>query len=469
MNHTEHDSLRPKSLWTLFTPFVKCNGAPHPSDRLRIPGLYPSRTPVDRLILLLCVFAVTMFSPTLTSAASPSFAAFDASAKAGDRLTVVFFGASLTWGANATDQNDFSYRARVAARLSEKYPQARFRFHDAAIGGTGSQLGVFRLDRDVLARKPDLVFVDFTANDGISSGDPETLASYESIIRRLVTEAQVPVVQVLFPFKWDIDRALLEKMKRRDAHTAISAAYNTGLGDAVLRVIEQVEQKRTTVEKLWDTDGVHPGNAGYDIFAAAAWDGYLEAVAAGKTCAAPERMLHAPTYMKQTRVRLTSLGDLPAGWRRGVPNLTSAFFDMQMSSWLEDEVIATNRGGERDTAGKKTLVAPLEVTFRGEMVLLFGEGTPNSARYRAFIDGKLVERPVPNAKEPLREFDAAFIAAPSRGNTHHIAVIATGLDPATDHTLRIEPVFDPDKEQELRFESICVAGGDARVISGGPR
>jgi len=99
------------------------------------------------------------------------------------------------------------------------------------------------------------------------------------------------------------------------------------------------------------------------------------------------------------------------------------------------------------------------------MVLLFGEGTPKSGRYRAFIDGKLVERPVPNNKEPLRAFDAASIAAPSKGNTHHVAVIATGLDPATDHTLRIEPVFDADKEQELRLESICVAGGDARVLS----
>ena len=258
-------------------------------------------------------------------------------------------------------------------------------------------------------------------------------------------------------------------MKRRDAHTAISAAYGTGLGDAVLRVIETVEQGGTTVDKLWDTDGVHPGNAGYDLFAAAAWDGYLEAVAAKKTCAVPERMLHAPTYMKRARVRLSSLGDLPAGWRRGVPNLVSAYFDMLMSRWLDDEVIASNRREEKDSAGKKTLVpqqvAPLEVKFRGEMVLLFGEGTPKSGRYRAFIDGKLVERPVPNSKEPLREFDAASIAAPSKGNAHHVAVIATGLDPATDHTLRIEPVFDADKEQELRLESICGAGGDARVLS----
>ncbi len=59
-------------------------------------------------------------------------------------------------------------------RFEQEYPAAHFRFRDAAIGGTGSQLGVFRLDRDVLAHNPDLVFVDFTANDDINSADPET-------------------------------------------------------------------------------------------------------------------------------------------------------------------------------------------------------------------------------------------------------------------------------------------------------
>lgn len=258
------------------------------------------------------------------------------------------------------------------------------------------------------------MFVDFTANDDINSDDPEILASYESIVRRLVTEARVPVVQVIFPFQWNIDRKLLEKMKRRDAHTAISVAHGTGLGDAVLRVIEQLEQGKATIGQLWNTDGVHPGNAGYDLFATAAWEGYLAAVAAGKTCIAPEQMLHASTYMRQGRVRLSSLGDLPNGWRRGVPNLVSAYFDMLMSRWLDDEVIASNRREEKDSAGKKTLVVqevpPLKIKFRGEMVLLFGEGRPKPGRYRAFVDDKLVERPAPNARELLREFPGSGAA-----------------------------------------------------------
>jgi hypothetical protein len=46
-----------------------------------------------------------MTSTALTAEANRgSFAGFDARATMGEELTVVFFGASLTWGANATNQ-----------------------------------------------------------------------------------------------------------------------------------------------------------------------------------------------------------------------------------------------------------------------------------------------------------------------------------------------------------------------------
>jgi hypothetical protein len=69
---------------------------------------------------------------------APDFAEFDRRARGGDHLNVVFFGASLTWGANATDPELTSYRASIARRLEEAYPEAHYKFRDAAIGGTGS-------------------------------------------------------------------------------------------------------------------------------------------------------------------------------------------------------------------------------------------------------------------------------------------------------------------------------------------
>src|SRR3978361_123365 len=88
---------------------------------------------------LISVFAVLLIAVHVASdAAQGSFAHFDEQARAGEKLNVVFFGASLTWGANASDPNLTSYRARIAQRFEVAYPKAHFHFYDAAIGGTNS-------------------------------------------------------------------------------------------------------------------------------------------------------------------------------------------------------------------------------------------------------------------------------------------------------------------------------------------
>lgn len=83
-----------------------------------------------------------------------------------------------------------------------------------------------------------------------------------------------------------------------------------------------------------------------------------------------------------------------------------------------------------------------------------------SGKYRVIIDGK--EIATDDGKKA--EFDPAKIPRLSNGNTHHVQVIAENLDPKQDHILEIKPLLTPDQEQELRIESICVAGGDAEIF-----
>jgi len=321
---------------------------------------------------------------------------------------------------------------------------------------TGSQLGVFRLERDVLRRKPDLVFLDFTANDVLYSDDPETLASYESLIRRIIVEGHAPVVQVVFPFGGDVhgNRA---NMKRLDANLALTKAYNTVVGDAVTLCTERVKEGKATVPQIWPNDYVHPGDLGYRLFAEAAWSAFQEGVQDKRACQAPEKMLYADTYMKWARVRISSLyttNALPAGWRVGTPNLTSAWYDALMSRWLDDEVIASGRAGGKTES--------LKAKFRGSMVLLFGEKTVISSHYRVLIDGQPASSP--GGRRGHRapdEFDAS--ATGFGGNVQIAETLAVGLDPAVEHTIEIEPLFTGESQQELRLESICVAGGDAWV------
>jgi len=392
------------------------------------------------------------FGTASSYAARPEFADFDRRAKAGEHLNVVFFGASLTWGANATDPQQTSYRARIAQRLEREYPAAHFKFWDAAIGGTGSQLGVFRFERDVLARKPDLVFVDFSANDGINAADGETLASYESLVRRIIVDAGAPVVPVILPFMWDVDKGNTDGMLRRDAHLAIAAAYHAPVGDAIALAQKRVKSGEIKIEQLWPVDGVHPGDIGYELFADAAWDAFKIGINDKRVCAAPAKMLHADTYMKNARVRISILTPLPKGWTAGSPHVVAAYFDMLMSRWLEDEVIATSKAGE---------IKRLRARFSGTMVMLFGESTVKSGKYRVYIDGQLVKHIAD--KKTLEEFDAGDLGKRVGGNAHNAQVLASGLDPTAEHTLEIEAIVDEKLDQEWRFESICVAGARAVV------
>lgn len=389
-----------------------------------------------------------------------SFAEFDARAKAGERLNVVFFGASLTWGANASDPVETSYRAVMRDRFEAHYPAAHFRFRDAAIGGTGSLLGVFRLDRDVLAHKADLVFVDFTANDGIYSDDPETLASYESILRRLAA-AGIPVVQVAFPFQWDIDTAKLPTMKRRLAHQALAETYGNGWGDAVTRICQGTDQGKYKLTDLWVTDGVHPHDPGYREFAAAAWDGYLVAVKAQLAPRVPTAPIHAPTYLTRRRFHLAELPSLPPGWSKGRPHLTAVNHDWLMSRWLDDLVTARNQALDEKGKPRPEMqkVEPLRLQIEATSILLFGECTADSGKFRVKLDGK----PITGKWGQDKDSDLFTGNLWKNGNGFLLYEVALGLDPSVPHLLEIEPIFDETKPQELKIESLCVAGGKATV------
>ena len=403
-------------------------------------------------LALIVVSAFMMAAGPAARAGEPSFSSFDKRAKAGERLSVVFFGASLTWGANATDPVCTSYRAQMGDWLDEQYPKAHFKYWDAAIGGTNSQLGVFRFERDVLARKPDLVFIDFCANDDVYSDDPETRASYESLVRRIILDAKAPVVAMLFPFQWNVERGSTAGMKGRETHIEIAKAYNAPVGDAISLGIERVKNKEMTIKEIWPADAVHPGDVGYGMFTDAAKAAFLEGVKRKLVCRAPEKMLYAPTYMTNSRVRVSSLEPLPKGWTVGTPNLSAAWYDGLMSRWLDDETIAS----------REAEPAPLKVKVNASMILLYGEETTKSGGYEVAIDGKLLTGKATAADpEPVRKFTAS--GKRFGGNRQHAQIIATGLDTAVDHVVEIIPVFEGDDEQELRIESICVAGGKATV------
>jgi lysophospholipase L1-like esterase len=367
---------------------------------------------------------------------SLSFADFDQRAKHGESLTVAFLGGSLTWGAQATDPLKTSYRALISRQMRERYPDATFTFVDAAIGGTGSQLAAFRLQRDVLAYDPDLVFLEFTINDNpyVVPKD-DRLSSYESLVRRILL-ADAPVLQVFTAVKKDVYPE--PSIRPLDAmHQKIGSAYSLPQADIVAWMRNVVvNEGRTTPDQLWDLpyDQTHPGDAGYALYAECVWDTYLNAVETGTVCSVPESMVYTDRYMQVDRFRLADLDMLPDGWTRGVPHRNAVAFDFVCSRWMDDLAIAEASEGQNP--------APLKLEFTGQTVMLFGEGTQKSGSYRVSIDGGETQEYQTHCKS---------------GNMRHVQIVAMDLEPAVAHTIEIIPTLK--EGEELRLNSVCVAGG----------
>lgn len=372
---------------------------------------------------------------------------FAAKAEKREPVSVVFFGGSLTFGANASDPNVTSYRGRMMQWLREKYPRTPIAFHDAAIGGTGSQLGMFRLERDVLRHKPDLVFLDFTVNDGAEESDLASLAAYERIVRELL-RADAAVMPVLMLFKWHAQHPEASRPPRHEAHLKLAAAYGIPAAN-VLDAIRTRVKSGIDPADVWNLgDGAHPGDEGYQWFFEAVRERFEKSVAEKPPALIPEATLFEDLYPKRVRHVLTE--NPPPGWTRGKTYRSALWFDGMASRWMGDVAV---------TAAKNH-PAPLEIGFDGSMVGIFGERNGLTPPIKVWIDGTPVQQPKSAPDHFLWAMDTRRFSPPKKGggNLFLWQVLARDL-PEGSHTLRIEPVFDgADPEAEFRIESICSGG-----------
>ncbi|HAI11413.1 MAG TPA: acyl-CoA thioesterase [Phycisphaerales bacterium] len=114
---------------------------------------------------------------------------FFAKIQKGDDITIAYLGGSIT--------AQPGYRVLSQKWFEAQNPNVKFKGIHAAIGGTGSNLGVFRLERDVLRHIPDLLFVEFAVNDSRASPSQITKAM-EGIVRQ--TWTKLPDCDIVFVY-----------------------------------------------------------------------------------------------------------------------------------------------------------------------------------------------------------------------------------------------------------------------------
>ena len=111
----------------------------------------------------------------------------------GDSIRIAVIGGSITQGAGAS-KTENQWGRKFAAGWRRAFPNCAIDFVNAGIGATGSDIGAFRLGRDVLAKRPDVVAVEFAVNDAPGQ---ERAESYEGVIRQLLKDSRgIAVIQL---------------------------------------------------------------------------------------------------------------------------------------------------------------------------------------------------------------------------------------------------------------------------------
>ena len=183
--------------------------------------------------------------------------------KNGEKVTVAYFGGSITEGAGSTDKKTKGWRSHTTNWLRSAYPNSEITEVNATIGGTGSDFAIFRLEDDVLKYSPDLLFIEFATNDTVVLGCEEY---EEAIIRRVLKKSpETDVVLVL-----TCTQKIYEKMQKGEYYDSFRSygilAGNYGLplvniGDEINSRVLAGEGDYMTYTK----DSVHPNDLGHKI------------------------------------------------------------------------------------------------------------------------------------------------------------------------------------------------------------
>lgn len=176
-------------------------------------------------------------------------------AREGKPIVVGVIGGSITQGAKAS-KPELKYGDQVAQWWRTNFPQNKVEFVNAGIGATGSNYGALRVVRDLLAKNPDFIVVEYAVNDGNTKESAETL---EGVIRQILKAPNHPAVVMVFMMNKDGNNA-------QEWHSKVGAHYQlpmVSFRDALWPEIKAGKLKWDDVE----ADQVHPNDLGHALVA----------------------------------------------------------------------------------------------------------------------------------------------------------------------------------------------------------
>ena len=344
----------------------------------------------------------------------------------GAELKIAYLGGSIT------AQN--GWRVQTLAHFQRAYPQASFAEINAAIGGTGSDLGVFRVRQDVLSKGPDLLFVEFAVNDG--GADPQRIIRcMEGVVRQAWRANPGTDICFVYTLTEALSPPMLEGKLQRSASAMEQVADHYGIPSITLgmevaklakagRLLWKAPLPKTDAEKaalgdkfVFAADGVHPHDSTGQVLCTEAIVRSLPALAIANATPAPH---------------VTGPALDPANWERAtlVP-ITAA----KLSAGLAPADMATDayaKGWAKRLPAMVRLTKPgqsLEFRFKGTHCAVYDVVGPAGGMVAVTLDGK--------ALKPVQRIDA-YCTYP------RLSTFIVGTDlPEGEHVVRLELLADP--------------------------
>jgi pimeloyl-ACP methyl ester carboxylesterase len=333
----------------------------------------------------------------------------------GQPVKIAYFGGSITAAPG--------WRVKTLAWFKQEYPKAKIDEINAAIGGTGSDLGVFRLGHDVLAHKPDLVFVEFAVNDG--SAPPQRIwQAMEGIVRQIWAADPRTDICFVYTFRTGYEKELRDGVCPQAASAMEMLAEHYGIPsiNVALKVVEleragklifKSDEPTASGVVRFSSDGVHPLDEGHKI--------YTDVVAEAVRAMAPESkpLDHSPSLAQPF---------VADHWQAAkmVP-LEPSMLEGDWHELKNNEGLAKIFSGRMGTiweSGKPG--SRISFKFRGSQAKLYDLLAPDGGQVLITVDGKPRPKPVPR-------FDSYCTYA-------RIAtlVIAEGLAADQEHAVIVE-------------------------------
>lgn len=183
--------------------------------------------------------------------------------KGNKKVTVAYLGGSIT--------HQEGWRPKTFKWLQNQYPKTSFEMINAAVPGTGAEFGNCRLEKDLLSKNPDLVFVEFRVNGSGGFG----VSAYEGLVRQIWSKN----INTDICFVYTIGEGMIKSINKGLQHgegkklekTAIH--YNIPSIDFGIEVIKKLNSgefifrgDNVPGKKVFAKDKVHPKDDGHELY-----------------------------------------------------------------------------------------------------------------------------------------------------------------------------------------------------------